>query len=132
MTYTHEPSLLLANVPINLLSTEELICRQPGLYPCPFQIINSNPTTSSFMINCYNTYFNSILSRFKIDLSILNHNYDRLNYFIELFRASRRRLLGTIKCAEDLVDLNDDEKTTTIRILFTNECRSILYENIFI
>ena len=110
MAYTHEPNLLLANVSIKLLSTEELVRRQPGLYPCPFQIINSNPTTSSFMINCYNTYFNSILSRFKMDLSILDHNYDRLNYFIELFCASRRRLLGTIKCAEDLVDLSDDEK----------------------
>ena len=98
MTYTHGPNLLLANVPINLLLTEELVRRQPGLYPCPFQIINSNPTTSSFMVNCYNTYFNSILSRFKMDLSILDHNYDRLNYFIELFRASPRRLLGTIKC----------------------------------
>ena len=110
MTYTHEPNLLLANVPMNLLSTEELVCRQPGLYPCPCQIINSNPTTSSFIINCYNTYFNSILSPLKRDLSILDHNFDRLNYFIELFRASRRRLLSTIKCAEDLVDLNDDEK----------------------
>ncbi|CAF0895004.1 unnamed protein product [Rotaria sordida] len=71
--------------------------------------VNPNPTTASLMIKYYNKHFLPILARFKIDLSILDHNYDHLYNFMKLFRASRRRILTANKCVEDLVDLNVEE-----------------------
>ncbi|CAF0943435.1 unnamed protein product [Rotaria sordida] len=109
LIYNHDPDLLLANVPLSLLSTEELARRQPGLYPNPFKIINPNPTTASLMVKYYNKHFLPILARFRIDLSILDHSYDHLYNFMKLFRASRRRILTANKCVEDLVDLSVEE-----------------------
>ncbi|CAF3656261.1 unnamed protein product [Rotaria socialis] len=109
MTYTHEPDLLLANIPLDLLSTQELTHRQPSLYPASFQIQNPHPPAGSFMMTQYQKYFPPILERFKMDTSILDHNYFRLHEFMNLFRSSRLRQLGQVKCTEDLLPLGDTE-----------------------
>lgn len=110
MTNNHQLDLLLANVPPNLLSTEEIARRQHGFYSAPFKIENIHPTAGSLMITHYHTYFTPIFERFKIDLSILDHNYYRMNHFMDLFRKSRSRLLTAARCSEDLIDLSDIEK----------------------
>lgn len=107
--YNHEHDLLLANVPMNLLSTQELACRQPNFYPAPFTIINPRPISGSIMMKEYNKYFSSILERFKLDLSILDHNYFRLYHFMHLFCSSRIRQIGQEKCQDDLYPLADVE-----------------------
>ncbi|CAF2056892.1 unnamed protein product [Rotaria magnacalcarata] len=109
MTYTHEPDLLLANIPLDVLSTQELTHRQPSLYPASFQIRNPHPPAGSFMMTQYQKYFIPILERFKMDTSILDHNYFRLHEFMNLFRSSRLRQLGQKKSAEDLLPLGDTE-----------------------
>ncbi|CAF3696014.1 unnamed protein product [Rotaria sordida] len=100
--------------------------------------VNPNPTTASLMIKYYNKHFLPILARFKIDLSILDHNYDHLYNFMKLFRASRRRILTANKCVEDLVDLNveeikaveDDVDKLISRIERDHKTRKILEESV--
>lgn len=108
--YGMNVNLLLANIPNGLLSAEQLIHRQPGKYICPFTINNHDPTMTSFILNQYHKFFVPILQNFKLDLSILDHNYARLQQVIEMIRKARLRALPSNKLNEDpLGNLFDNE-----------------------
>ncbi|CAF1647128.1 unnamed protein product [Rotaria sp. Silwood1] len=76
------------NVSINELSSVQLARREHGKYQSSFKVLNPDPITPSLMIKFYNQRFGTILERFKLDLSILDHNYARLDEFITLFRLA--------------------------------------------
>ncbi|CAF2994453.1 unnamed protein product [Rotaria sp. Silwood2] len=107
--FNDNPQLLLANVPAFELSAEQLASRQEGRYKCSFVITNPDPTTPSIMIKFYNKMFGTIHQRFKLDLSILDHNFARLQEYLMLFRTTRARILPGNKSTEDLVELSEDE-----------------------
>ncbi|CAF1196813.1 unnamed protein product [Rotaria magnacalcarata] len=108
--YNNNPHLLLANVPMDQLSPEELARRETGKCKCSFIITDPDPPTTSYMVQHYHTMFGSVLPRFKIDLAILDHNYARLDNFLNLFRTARRRLINAKEYAQDLLQLEVNEK----------------------
>ncbi|CAF3202567.1 unnamed protein product [Rotaria socialis] len=108
--YNNNSHLLLANVPMDQLSSEELARRETGKCKCSFIITDPDPPTASYMVHHYHTMFGSVLQRFKIDLAILDHNYARLDNFLKLFRTARRRLINAKEYAQDLLQLEDNEK----------------------
>jgi hypothetical protein len=102
--------LLLANVPINHLSQQELTNRQKGKYKASFSIIDSNAsTTTSFMVQQYRTYYASLLERLNVDLSILDRNYIQLKKIIELHRQAYIRTIGHDKTAKYQFNLPENE-----------------------
>ncbi|CAF1361912.1 unnamed protein product [Rotaria sp. Silwood1] len=102
-------NLLLANVSPNQLSRIELECRQTGEYQCLFTIADPSTSTSSLMYNYYKNYFLTICDRFHVDISILDHNYARLQHFLELFSTRRVQILHANKRMEDTFYLHDHE-----------------------
>ncbi|CAF1343601.1 unnamed protein product [Rotaria sp. Silwood1] len=86
--FNNSPQLLLANVSINELSSVQLARREHGKYQSSFKVLNPDPITPSLMIKFYNQRFGTILECFKLDRSILDHNYARLDEFITLFRLA--------------------------------------------
>ena len=68
--YNNNPHLLLANVPADQLSPEELARREPGKSKCSFIITDPNPPTTSHMVQHYHTMFGQIFPRLKIDSSV--------------------------------------------------------------
>jgi len=92
--------LLLANVSQGQLSLQELERRQTGKYNCKFHIMDPDASATSLMVENYQVYFGSIVQPFKIDMSILDHNYMRLKHFLQLFRTARLRILPASKCSE--------------------------------
>ncbi|CAF1193429.1 unnamed protein product [Rotaria sordida] len=101
--------LLLANVPMAQLSSEELARRQTGQYKPLFTISNYDPSVTSLMVNNYYTYFGPILERFKVDVAILDYNYGLLKNYLKLYRSARLRILSTDKLSEDPLYLSDTE-----------------------
>lgn len=103
-------NLLLTNVAPIELSRSELIHRQPGQYPCIFTMTDPKSfNTSSLMYNYYQNYFLSISDRLNVDISVLDHNYARLQAFLELFRQRRAQMLHANKRLEDTFYLHDCE-----------------------
>ncbi|CAF1378446.1 unnamed protein product [Rotaria sordida] len=102
-------NLLLANVSPIQLSRTELGRRQPGEYKCIFTMTDPSSSTSSLMYNHYKNYFLTIFDRFHVDMSILDHNYARLQYFLELFRKRRAQILLANKRLEGTFYLHDHE-----------------------
>ncbi|CAF2835561.1 unnamed protein product [Rotaria sp. Silwood2] len=102
-------NLLLANVSPIQLSRTELGRRQTGEYKCIFTMTDPSPPTSSMMYNYYKNYFLKIVDRFHIDISILDHNYARLQQVLQLFRTRRAQILHANKRMEDTFYLHDHE-----------------------
>lgn len=110
VSYNDTPHLLLANVSMNQLSSEELARRETGKYRCKFIIVDPDPSASSIMMKTYHQLFTPIYERFHIDLAILDHNYGRLKAYIDLFRSARNRILCTTQDRyEPMTDLNENE-----------------------
>ncbi|CAF4063110.1 unnamed protein product, partial [Rotaria sordida] len=101
--------LLLANVSPIQLSPIELARRQAGQYQCAFTINDLNASATSMMVKNYHIYYLSILERFNVDLSILDHNYARLKDFLQLFYTARIRMLRFNKRLQNTSYLKDDE-----------------------
>ncbi|CAF1237545.1 unnamed protein product [Rotaria sp. Silwood1] len=102
--------LLLANVCPMQLSPTELVRRQHGQYKHAFDIRDPNASETSFMVQQYQIYYVSILERFNVDLPIVDHNYARLKYVLELFRKARMRTLSANnKRLEHTLYLKDSE-----------------------
>ena len=104
-----QPILLLANVPINHLSQQELTYRRTGKYKASFSITNYNASTKSFMVQQYNTYYAPLVERLQVDTSILDYNYIRLKKLIELHRQACIRTLGYEKTLKGQFNLPENE-----------------------
>lgn len=102
--------LLLSNIPDHHLSNQERQLRRTGKYPCPFSLTDSHADmNSSFLLHQYHTYYVPILSRFQMDLSILDYNYLRLKKFIELCQLAYHRALPTSRSTELNFHVHDYE-----------------------
>ncbi|CAF2085893.1 unnamed protein product [Rotaria magnacalcarata] len=101
--------LLLTNIPMCQLSTDEQARRQLGKYRSEFSIRNTNASETSFMVKQYHTYYGSILEKFQVDLAILDYNYIRLHYVLQLFRTTRLQILSLDKCSENDLLLHENE-----------------------
>ncbi|CAF4843350.1 unnamed protein product, partial [Rotaria magnacalcarata] len=49
------------------------------------------------------------LEKFQVDLAILDYNYIRLHYVLQLFRTTRLQILSLDKCSESDLLLHENE-----------------------
>ncbi|CAF1624357.1 unnamed protein product [Rotaria sp. Silwood1] len=82
---------LLANIPYHQLTSTELSYRRSGAFKPACTIANSLSNMPSFLREKYNMYFGDLLERLKVDLSILDYNYTRLNKFIRMLAYEQIR-----------------------------------------
>jgi hypothetical protein len=79
--------LLLANIPINHLSQQELTNCQKGKCKPSFSIVDSNASTTSCMVQKYRTYYASLLERLHVDylfwITIIYSFKKLLNYIVK-------------------------------------------------
>ena len=105
----NNPRLLLVNVPVKRLLPTESALRQPGQLKSSFTITEHQTPATSFMVKQYAMYFVPLLERLQVDSVILDHNYTRLHYFLELFRTARMRALSSKTIASNELYLNERE-----------------------
>ncbi|CAF3932155.1 unnamed protein product [Adineta steineri] len=106
---TDQSLLLLANLPINQLSEQEQMNRESGKYKCGFSILDIDASTTSMITQYYQVHFGSIIERFHVDLSILDHNYFKLKKFIQLHRLAYNRTLPLSRSSTNYLNLNENE-----------------------
>ncbi|CAF4807292.1 unnamed protein product, partial [Rotaria sp. Silwood2] len=70
---------LLANIPHHQLTSTELSYRRSGAFKPACTIVNTQSNMPSFLREKFNMFFGDLLERLKVDLSILDYNYTRLN-----------------------------------------------------
>ncbi|CAF3719689.1 unnamed protein product [Rotaria sp. Silwood1] len=64
-------------------------------------------TTSSFLRDKYHMYFGDLLERLKVDLSILDYNYTRLNQFMRMLAYEQMRVFNIQ--AQEIQRINEKE-----------------------
>ncbi|CAF4210926.1 unnamed protein product [Rotaria sp. Silwood2] len=82
---------LLANIPQYQLTSTELSCRRSGAFKPACTIVNSQSNMPSFLREKFNMFFGDLLERLKVDLSILDYNYTRLNKFMKMLAYEQIR-----------------------------------------
>ena len=86
---------LLVNVPPSRLTNVELQRRQSGVYLATMHVIDLNPMIPSFTREKYHLYFNEgFMGRLKVDQSIVDFNYTRLNIFLRLLSYQQIRVFN--------------------------------------
>lgn len=98
---------LFVNVPPERLTAVELRRRQSGTYPLAVRLIEQNPTMPSLLRDKYHQYFDELKKNLKVDLSILDYNYTRLNRFLRLFMYQQVRVFNLQ--AEDAAVIEEKE-----------------------
>lgn len=73
---------LLANLPPERLTSMELRQRLASDYPSAISVVDVNPKIPSLLREKYRLLFGDLMARLKVDLSILDYNYTRLNTFL--------------------------------------------------
>jgi hypothetical protein len=104
-----QPEFLLANVPRQSLSHQHASLRRKGTFPSLFIIADHAHPANSFMAQHYEIFFQQLLIRFHVDLSILDYNYARMNHFLRLWRDARLRVLGHQRSSSISLQLSNDE-----------------------
>ncbi|CAF4236004.1 unnamed protein product, partial [Rotaria sp. Silwood2] len=82
---------LLANIPHHQLTPTELSYRRSGAFKPACTIVNSQSNMPSFLRAKFNMFFGDLLERLKVDLSILDYNYTRLNKFMKMLAYEQIR-----------------------------------------
>jgi len=64
------------------LNEIELARRRPNAFTASFDVINRDPTISSFLRDKYKFFYGDLMDRLKVDMVILDYNYTRLNMYM--------------------------------------------------
>jgi len=75
---------ILFYILVNQLTPTEAIRRCSNSFTPAFDIVNHNPMIPSFLREKYQLFYNDLIERLKVDMSILDYNYTRLNKYITM------------------------------------------------
>jgi hypothetical protein len=92
--HQHEGYPLLTNRSPRRLSEKELARRRVNQFEPAFLAIDQNPTMPSFLREKYRLFYSDLVERLKVDVSILDFNYTRLNQYIRLLMYEQMRVFN--------------------------------------
>lgn len=89
----------------NQLNQNDLLRRQRGSLISSFEIKDNNPSVPSFLREKYHMLFSDLIQRLKVDMTLLDYNYTRLNKYIRMFAYEQIRVfnlrLNEIPCIDE-------------------------------
>lgn len=65
------------------LSGDEVVLRMSGIFPSVCTVIDRDPMLPSFFREKYHLYFVDLMQRLKVDMSILDYNYTRMQRYLQ-------------------------------------------------
>ena len=98
---------LLANVAPERLTAVERRRRQSGTFPSAVHLVDQNSTIPSFLRDKYRLFYSELMKHLKVDQSILDFNYTRLNVFLRLLLYQQVRVFNLR--AEDAAVVEEKE-----------------------
>jgi hypothetical protein len=90
--HPHQGYPLLTNICPRQLSEKELVRRRANQFKSAFHAIDQNPTIPSFLREKYHLFYSDLIERLKVDMSILDYNYTRLNQYIRLLMYEQMKV----------------------------------------
>ncbi|CAF1439543.1 unnamed protein product [Rotaria sordida] len=98
---------LFVNIPPHQLTEKELTFRHSTIYKPAFEVINHNLTMPSFLREKYQLYFDDLIKRLKVDMTLLDFNYIRLNQYIRAVSYQRMDVFNMRP--NDILQLDEKE-----------------------
>ena len=98
-----ENSIFFVIVAYKLTFTEDMR-RSSGAFKPAFDIINSNPTIPSFLREKYHLFFHDLVERLKVDMTILDYNYTRLNKYLKMLIYEQMQVFNLRSDEIELID----------------------------
>ncbi len=80
---------LVLSILAHQLTNTELARRCAGAFKTTFDMVDNNPTIPSFLREKYQLFYGNLLKRLKVDMTILDYNYTRLNKYMKMFIYER-------------------------------------------
>ena len=80
------------NILAHQLTQIELLRRRSGAYGPAFNVINHDSMIPSFLRKKYHLFFDDLIERLKVDMSLLDYNYTRLNQYIRTLSYEQRKV----------------------------------------
>ena len=78
------------NILAHQLTQIELLRRHSGAYRPAFHIINRDSSIPSFLREEYHLSFDDLIQRLKVDMTLLDYNYTRLNQYMRTLAYEQR------------------------------------------
>ena len=86
------------------LTEIELIRRHSDAYRPAFDIINRDSTIPSFLREKYDLFFDDLIQRLKVDMTLLDYNYTRLNQYMRTLAYEQRKVFHLRPCEIQCID----------------------------
>ena len=86
------------------MTQTELARRYSGTFKAAFDIINYDLTVPSFLREKYQLFFGDLIERLKIDMTILDYNYMRLNKYMKLLIYEQIQIFNLRSYEIQLID----------------------------
>ena len=69
--------------------------RQNGVFKPAFDVINNDLTMASFLREQYQLFFSDLIERLKVDMTLLDYNYTRLNQYMKTLVYEQVRVFNS-------------------------------------
>ena len=84
--------LLFSHIVAHQLTSEESARRCSGAFRPAFDAVDHDSTVASFLRDKYQWLFGDLIERLKVDMTILDFNYTRLNKYMRLLIDEQMRV----------------------------------------
>ena len=85
---------LLTNIPSHRLTQQERTRRCSTVFKAAFEIIHHDLTIPSFLREKQQLFFGDLLERLKVDITLLDYNYTRLNKYMKMLTYDQVRVFN--------------------------------------
>ena len=81
-----------------------MLRRRSGAYGPAFNVINHDSMIPSFLREKYHLFFDDLIQRLKVDMTLLDYNYTRLNQYMRTFVYEQRKVFHLRPCEIQCID----------------------------
>ena len=92
------------NILAHQLTQIELLRRRSCAYGPAFNVINHDSMIPSFLREKYHLFFDDLIQRLKVDMTLLDYNYTRLNQYIRTLAYEQRKVFHLRPCEIQRID----------------------------
>ena len=104
------------------MTQTELARRYSGTFKPAFDIINYDLTVPSFLREKYQLFFGDLIERLKIDMTILDYNYMRLNKYMKLLIYEQTQIFNLRSYEIQLIDEKEYPLALEFFLQFDSMC----------
>ena len=114
------------NILAHQLTQIELLRRCSDTYRPAFNVINHESMVPSLLREKYHLLFDDLIERLKVDMTLLDNNYTRLNQYMKTLAYEQRKVFHLRRCEIQRIDEKEYPLTLEFYLQFDS-----MYTNSF-